>query len=102
MCVGLYVFVSHVSLVFACLYPFRGVCLQCFVYIANSQLVIVGLQLSISLCHSTTDKKNQRASPDKTKPDDHLYVLEHNLHQLIREVHKKTNTLPANAVIAVN
>ncbi|MCJ8744964.1 hypothetical protein PDJAM_G00124800 [Pangasius djambal] len=49
-----------------------------------------GLQLSISLCHSTTDKKNQRASPDKTKPDDHLYVLEHNLHQLIREFHKQT------------
>ncbi|KAF5902992.1 mediator of RNA polymerase II transcription subunit 17, partial [Clarias magur] len=49
-----------------------------------------GLQLSISLCHSTTDKKNQRASPEKTKPDDHLYVLEHNLHQLIREFHKQT------------
>ncbi|XP_053544617.1 mediator of RNA polymerase II transcription subunit 17 isoform X3 [Ictalurus punctatus] len=49
-----------------------------------------GLQLSISLCHSTMDKKNQRASPDKTKPDDHLYVLEHNLHQLIREFHKQT------------
>ncbi|TTH23515.1 Mediator of RNA polymerase II transcription subunit 17 [Bagarius yarrelli] len=44
-----------------------------------------GLQLSISLCHSTMDKTNQRASPEKTKPDDHLYVLEHNLHQLIRE-----------------
>uniref|UniRef100_A0A671LAM4 Mediator of RNA polymerase II transcription subunit 17 n=1 Tax=Sinocyclocheilus anshuiensis TaxID=1608454 RepID=A0A671LAM4_9TELE len=46
-----------------------------------------GLQLSISLCHSTGEKKSQRASPDKSKPDDHLYVLEHNLHQLIREVH---------------
>ncbi|RXN10884.1 mediator of RNA polymerase II transcription subunit 17 [Labeo rohita] len=49
-----------------------------------------GLQLSISLCHSTGEKKNQRASPDKSKPDDHLYVLEHNLHQLIREFHKQT------------
>ncbi|XP_030633394.1 mediator of RNA polymerase II transcription subunit 17 [Chanos chanos] len=49
-----------------------------------------GLQLSISLCHSTGEKKNQRASPEKTKPDDHLYVLEHNLHQLIREFHKQT------------
>ncbi|KAF7692643.1 mediator of RNA polymerase II transcription subunit 17 [Silurus meridionalis] len=49
-----------------------------------------GLQLSISLCHSTTDKKSQRASPEKNKPDDHLYVLEHNLHQLIREFHKQT------------
>uniref|UniRef100_A0AAR2L067 Mediator of RNA polymerase II transcription subunit 17 n=1 Tax=Pygocentrus nattereri TaxID=42514 RepID=A0AAR2L067_PYGNA len=49
-----------------------------------------GLQLSISLCHSTVEKKNQRTSPDKAKPDDHLYVLEHNLHQLIREFHKQT------------
>uniref|UniRef100_A0A8B9HD47 Mediator of RNA polymerase II transcription subunit 17 n=1 Tax=Astyanax mexicanus TaxID=7994 RepID=A0A8B9HD47_ASTMX len=49
-----------------------------------------GLQLSISLCHSSVEKKNQRTSPDKTKPDDHLYVLEHNLHQLIREFHKQT------------
>uniref|UniRef100_A0A673HBT5 Mediator of RNA polymerase II transcription subunit 17 n=2 Tax=Sinocyclocheilus rhinocerous TaxID=307959 RepID=A0A673HBT5_9TELE len=49
-----------------------------------------GLQLSISLCHSTGEKKSQRASPDKSKPDDHLYVLEHNLHQLIREFHKQT------------
>uniref|UniRef100_A0A8C2DM67 Mediator of RNA polymerase II transcription subunit 17 n=1 Tax=Cyprinus carpio TaxID=7962 RepID=A0A8C2DM67_CYPCA len=49
-----------------------------------------GLQLSISLCHSTGEKRNQRASPEKSKPDDHLYVLEHNLHQLIREFHKQT------------
>ncbi|KPP71966.1 Mediator of RNA polymerase II transcription subunit 17-like [Scleropages formosus] len=49
-----------------------------------------GLQLSISLCHSTGDKKNQKASPEKPKPDDHLYVLEHNLHQLMREFHKQT------------
>lgn len=49
-----------------------------------------GLQLSISLCHSTGEKKSQRSSPDKSKPDDHLYVLEHNLHQLIREFHKQT------------
>ncbi|XP_066513685.1 mediator of RNA polymerase II transcription subunit 17-like [Hoplias malabaricus] len=48
-----------------------------------------GLQLSISLCHSTVEKKNQRNSPEKSKPDDHLYVLEHNLHQLIREFHKQ-------------
>lgn len=45
-----------------------------------------GLQLSISLCHSTGEKKNHRASPEKPKPDDHLYVLEHNLHQMMREV----------------
>uniref|UniRef100_A0A3B5BG68 Mediator of RNA polymerase II transcription subunit 17 n=1 Tax=Stegastes partitus TaxID=144197 RepID=A0A3B5BG68_9TELE len=48
-----------------------------------------GLQLSISLCHSTGEKKNNRASPEKSKPDNHLYVLEHNLHQMMREFHKQ-------------
>ncbi|KAG7269786.1 hypothetical protein CRUP_033832 [Coryphaenoides rupestris] len=48
-----------------------------------------GLQLSISLCHSTGDKKSQKGSPERPKPDDHLYVLEHNLHQLMREFHKQ-------------
>ncbi|MED6235699.1 Mediator of RNA polymerase II transcription subunit 17 [Ataeniobius toweri] len=48
-----------------------------------------GLQLSISLCHSTGEKKSSRASPEKPKPDDHLYVLEHNLHQMMREFHKQ-------------
>uniref|UniRef100_A0A3Q3VYB6 Mediator of RNA polymerase II transcription subunit 17 n=1 Tax=Mola mola TaxID=94237 RepID=A0A3Q3VYB6_MOLML len=48
-----------------------------------------GLQLSISLCHSAGEKKNQQVSPEKPKPDDHLYVLEHNLHQMIREFHKQ-------------
>ncbi|XP_040282268.1 mediator of RNA polymerase II transcription subunit 17 isoform X2 [Bufo bufo] len=49
-----------------------------------------GLQLSISFCHSTNDKKSQKLSSDKINPEDHLYVLEHNLHQLIREFHKQT------------
>uniref|UniRef100_A0A3Q2EFQ6 Mediator of RNA polymerase II transcription subunit 17 n=1 Tax=Cyprinodon variegatus TaxID=28743 RepID=A0A3Q2EFQ6_CYPVA len=48
-----------------------------------------GLQLSISLCHSTGEKKSNRASPEKPKPDDHLHVLEHNLHQMMREFHKQ-------------
>ncbi|XP_065437671.1 mediator of RNA polymerase II transcription subunit 17 isoform X4 [Chrysemys picta bellii] len=49
-----------------------------------------GLQLSISLCHSSNDKKSQKAASEKQSPEDHLYVLEHNLHQLIREFHKQT------------
>nr|DBA32460.1 TPA: hypothetical protein GDO54_000252 [Pyxicephalus adspersus] len=49
-----------------------------------------GLQLSISFCHSTNDKKSQKTSSEKTTPDGDLYVLEHNLHQLIREFHKQT------------
>ncbi|XP_063807508.1 mediator of RNA polymerase II transcription subunit 17 [Pseudophryne corroboree] len=49
-----------------------------------------GLQLCISFCHSTNDKRSQKLSSDKMSPEDHLYVLEHNLHQLIREFHKQT------------
>ncbi|KAH0516490.1 Mediator of RNA polymerase II transcription subunit 17 [Microtus ochrogaster] len=43
------------------------------------------LQLSISLCHSSNDKKSQKCASEKPSPEDHLYVLEHNLHLLIRE-----------------
>lgn len=49
-----------------------------------------GLQLSISLCHFVNDKKASKACVEKQRPDDHLYVLEHNLHQLMREFHKQT------------
>ncbi|XP_075448626.1 mediator of RNA polymerase II transcription subunit 17 isoform X2 [Ascaphus truei] len=49
-----------------------------------------GLQLSISFCHSSIDKKSQKSSSEKINAEDHLYVLEHNLHQLIREFHKQT------------
>uniref|UniRef100_A0A673TLM0 Mediator of RNA polymerase II transcription subunit 17 n=1 Tax=Suricata suricatta TaxID=37032 RepID=A0A673TLM0_SURSU len=48
------------------------------------------LQLLISLCHSSNDKKSQKCAPEKQSPEDHLYVLEHNLHLLIREFHKQT------------
>ncbi|XP_025908719.1 mediator of RNA polymerase II transcription subunit 17 [Nothoprocta perdicaria] len=49
-----------------------------------------GLQLSISLCHSSNDKKSQKSASENQSAEDHLYVLEHNLHQLIRECHKQT------------
>uniref|UniRef100_A0ABK0M0M8 Mediator of RNA polymerase II transcription subunit 17 n=1 Tax=Rattus norvegicus TaxID=10116 RepID=A0ABK0M0M8_RAT len=48
------------------------------------------LQLSISLCHSSDDKKSQKCAPEKPGQEGHLYVLEHNLHLLIREFHKQT------------
>ncbi|XP_040345563.1 mediator of RNA polymerase II transcription subunit 17 isoform X1 [Leopardus geoffroyi] len=48
------------------------------------------LQLLISLCHSSNDKKSQKCATEKQSPEDHLYVLEHNLHLLIREFHKQT------------
>ncbi|PWA25566.1 hypothetical protein CCH79_00019653, partial [Gambusia affinis] len=64
--------------------PFPGV------KVSSPFLVAVeGLQLSVSLCHSAGEKKSSRASPEKPKPDDHLYVLEHNLHQMMREFHKQ-------------
>ncbi|XP_045149012.1 mediator of RNA polymerase II transcription subunit 17 [Echinops telfairi] len=48
------------------------------------------LQLSISLCHSSNDKKSQKFASEKQSQEDHLYVLEHNLHLLMREFHKQT------------
>ncbi|KAJ9593696.1 hypothetical protein L9F63_014744 [Diploptera punctata] len=49
--------------------------------------VLPGIQLIIGLCHSTgNDKKPNPAPPQKTEHD---HVLEHSLHQLLREVHHK-------------
>lgn len=47
--------------------------------------LLPGIQLIISLCHSTDPK-----DPKETAPiSDHDHVLEHSLHQLLREVHHK-------------
>lgn len=44
------------------------------------------------LCHSTTaDKKSQNPPPSKSEHD---HVLEHSLHQLLREVHHKNTHHP--------
>ncbi|XP_068990793.1 mediator of RNA polymerase II transcription subunit 17 isoform X3 [Neodiprion pinetum] len=49
--------------------------------------VLPGIQLIIGLCHSTgNDKKPSAPPPQKTEHD---HVLEHSLHQLLREVHHK-------------
>ncbi|XP_018575308.1 mediator of RNA polymerase II transcription subunit 17 isoform X1 [Anoplophora glabripennis] len=54
--------------------------------------VLPGIQLIIGLCHSTTnDKKQQNPAPSKS---DHDHVLEHSLHQLLREVHHKNTHIP--------
>lgn len=45
----------------------------------------------IGLCHSTGNDKKQAAPPHKT---DHDHVLEHSLHQLLREVHHKNTHHP--------
>ncbi|KAJ3659122.1 hypothetical protein Zmor_010828 [Zophobas morio] len=54
--------------------------------------VFPGIQLIIGLCHSTTgDKKPANAATSKT---DHDHVLEHSLHQLLREVHHRNTHHP--------
>ncbi|XP_028144955.2 mediator of RNA polymerase II transcription subunit 17 [Diabrotica virgifera virgifera] len=54
--------------------------------------VLPGIQLIIGLRHSTSsDKKQQNPPPSKS---DHDHVLEHSLHQLLREVHHKNTHHP--------
>nr|CAD7200656.1 unnamed protein product [Timema douglasi] len=54
--------------------------------------VLPGIQLIIGLCHSTGgDKKPAVAPPQKSEHD---HVLEHSLHQLLREVHHKNTHHP--------
>ncbi|XP_066245279.1 mediator of RNA polymerase II transcription subunit 17 [Euwallacea similis] len=54
--------------------------------------VLPGIQLIIALRHSTSgDKKFEKPSPSKSEHD---HVLEHSLHQLLREVHHKNTHHP--------
>ncbi|XP_057656069.1 mediator of RNA polymerase II transcription subunit 17 [Diorhabda carinulata] len=54
--------------------------------------VLPGIQLIIGLRHSTSgDKKQPNPPPSKS---DHDHVLEHSLHQLLREVHHKNTHHP--------
>nr|CAI5858896.1 unnamed protein product [Callosobruchus analis] len=54
--------------------------------------VLPGIQLIIGLCHSTTgDKKQPNPPPAKSEHD---HVLEHSLHQLLREVHHRNTHHP--------
>ncbi|KAG8297922.1 Mediator of RNA polymerase II transcription subunit 17 [Homalodisca vitripennis] len=53
--------------------------------------VLPGLQMIIELCHSGTGKKS--STPQNQSPD-HDHVLEHSLHQLLREVHHKNTHHP--------
>lgn len=51
--------------------------------------LLPGIQLIISLCHTTS------MDPVNTEPiNDHDHVLEHSLHQLLREVHYKNTHHP--------
>lgn len=52
--------------------------------------LLPGIQLIISLCHSTTFDQKESTGPI----NDHDHVLEHSLHQLLREVHHKNSHLP--------
>ncbi|XP_015119138.1 mediator of RNA polymerase II transcription subunit 17 [Diachasma alloeum] len=53
--------------------------------------VLPGIQLIIGLCHSTGNDKKASPPPHKS---DHDHVLEHSLHQLLREVHHKNTHHP--------
>ncbi|CAH0560142.1 unnamed protein product [Brassicogethes aeneus] len=54
--------------------------------------VLPGIQLIIGLCHSANgEKKQEKPAPSKS---DHDHVLEHSLHQLLREVHHKNTHHP--------
>ncbi|XP_053374505.1 mediator of RNA polymerase II transcription subunit 17-like isoform X2 [Mercenaria mercenaria] len=50
--------------------------------------IFPSVQLSIVLCHSTG--KGDKKSPAQPNKVEHNHVLEHSLHQLLREVHHKT------------
>ncbi|XP_053694801.1 mediator of RNA polymerase II transcription subunit 17 [Sabethes cyaneus] len=52
--------------------------------------LLPGIQLIISLCHSTSSDSNNSSEPIK----DHDHVLEHSLHQLLREFHHKNTHHP--------
>jgi len=53
--------------------------------------VFPGIQLIIGLCHSSTNGNPNTILPSKT---DHDHVLEHSLHQLLREVHHRNTHQP--------
>ncbi|KAK6635996.1 Mediator of RNA polymerase II transcription subunit 17 [Polyplax serrata] len=54
--------------------------------------VLPGIQLIIGLCHSTGNEKKSNAPPPQKTEHDH--VLEHSLHQLLREVHHNNTHHP--------
>lgn len=58
--------------------------------------MLPGVQLVIGLCHSSVSEtaksnSNNRSAPSKANHD---HVLEHSLHQLLREVHHKNTHHP--------
>ncbi|KAE8748436.1 hypothetical protein FOCC_FOCC004867 [Frankliniella occidentalis] len=55
--------------------------------------ILPGIQLIIGLCHSTATK-NKKSGPPQQKKSDHDHVLEHSIHQLLREVHHKNTHHP--------
>lgn len=54
--------------------------------------LLPGIQLIISLCHTTSYQMSE--GEVKKKHDGHDHVLEHSLHQLMREVHHKNTHHP--------
>lgn len=74
--------------------------------VVGSQITVTlfpGILLIISLCHSINGKTS---TPPVTPKLDHNHVLEHSLHQLLREVHRSNSCIPlphpASAPIGVS
>lgn len=51
----------------------------------------------ISLCHSSTNSIHNSKLPSKT---DHNHVLEHSLHQLLREVHYRNTHQSSHHILS--
>ncbi|CAH0386662.1 unnamed protein product [Bemisia tabaci] len=56
--------------------------------------VLPGIQLIIGLCHSGGGGESKRGIAPPPPKGDHDHVLEHSLHQLLREVHHKNTHHP--------
>ncbi|XP_065209478.1 mediator of RNA polymerase II transcription subunit 17 [Planococcus citri] len=56
--------------------------------------VLPGIQLIIGLCHSSTGEKKPSNNNKVPPKSNHDHVLEHSLHQLLREVHHKNTHHP--------
>lgn len=56
--------------------------------------LLPGIQLLITLCHTPSNQQGAEPEINKRGKDGHDHVLEHSLHQLLREVHYKNTHYP--------
>ncbi len=56
--------------------------------------VLPGIQLVIALCHGSGTENSKQDGTAALSKSNHDHVLEHSLHQLLREVHYKNTHHP--------